>query len=141
MELSICPDIRVHSDLNDFRNWSEYWQLPFNRGKCKAIHFEFHHPKIDYKLNNDTLEVVHEEKDLGIIIDDTLRFHQHTSCVVKKANQVLGVNKRSFNTRDEITIITFSSQWLNHTSKRECNMGTSFSGRHNQRGKRTKESH
>ena len=56
--------------------------------------------------NYHTLEVVHEEKDLGIIIDDTLRFHQQTACVVKKANQVLAVIKRSFNTRDEITITT-----------------------------------
>ena len=52
------------------------------------------------------LEVIHKEKDLGIIVDDTLRFHQHTACVVKKANQVLGVIKRSFNTRVEITINT-----------------------------------
>ena len=96
----------IQSDLNDLRNWSEYWQLPFNESKCKAIHFGFHNPKIDYKLNNHTLEVVHEEKDLGIIIDDTLRFHQQTACVVKKANQVLGVIKKSFNTRDEITITT-----------------------------------
>ena len=32
--------------------------------------------------------------------------NQHTACVVKKANQVLGVIKRAFNTRDEFTIIT-----------------------------------
>ena len=96
----------IQSDLNDLRNWSEYWQLPFNESKCKAIHFGFHNPKIDYKLNNHTLEVVQEEKDLGIIIDDMLRFHQQTACVVKKANQVLGVIKRSFNTRNEITITT-----------------------------------
>ena len=96
----------IQSDLDDLRNWSEYWQLPFNESKCKAIHFGFHNPKIDYKLNSHTLEVVHEEKDLGIIIDDTLRFHQQTACVVKEANQVLGVIKISFNTRDEITITT-----------------------------------
>ena len=51
------------------------------------------------------LEVVHKENDLGIIIGYMLRFHQHTACVVKKANQVLRVIKRSF-TRDEITITT-----------------------------------
>ena len=64
----------IQSDLNDLRNWSEYWQLPFNESKCKAIHFGFHNPKIEYKLNDHTLEVVHEEKDLGIFIDDTLDF-------------------------------------------------------------------
>ena len=45
--------------------------------------------KIEFKVNNHMLEVVHKEKDLGIIIDNTLRFHQHTACMVKKANQVL----------------------------------------------------
>ena len=31
----------------------------------------------------------HREKDLGVIIDDTLKFHDHTAKAAKKANQVL----------------------------------------------------
>ena len=117
----------IQSNLNDLRNWSEYWQLPFNESKCKAIHFGFHNPKIDHKLNNHPLEVVHEEKDLGIIIDDTLRFHQQTACVVKKANQVLGVIKRSSNTRDEITITTlFNSMVRPHLEYANAIWGPHF---------------
>ena len=81
----------IHSELNDLSNLSEYWQLPYNATKIPNL------------STNYTLEVVHEEKDLGIITDDTLRFHQRTACVSKKDNQVWGVIKRSFNT---ITITT-----------------------------------
>ena len=52
----------IQSDLNDLSNWSEDWQLPFNATKCKAVHFGFHNPKIEYKLKNHILEDVHEEK-------------------------------------------------------------------------------
>ena len=34
-------------------------------------------------------------------IDDELKFHQHTSAVAKKANQVLGLIKKSFKSRDK----------------------------------------
>ena len=94
----------IQSDLNALSAWSENWQLPFNVTKCKTVHFGFRNPNIKYSLDKHTLEEVHEEKDLGIIIDDTLKFHQQTACAVKKANQLLGVVKRSINTRDETTI-------------------------------------
>ena len=74
--------------------------------KCKTIHFGHKNPQLEYKLNCHILDKVREEKDLGVIIDDELKFHQHTASVSKKANQILGVIKRSFNTRDPRTIST-----------------------------------
>ena len=79
----------IQSDLDNLSNWSQYWQLPFSATKCKTMHFGYQNPEIEYKLNNHILEKVHEEKDLGVIIDDKLKFHQHTASVCKKANQIL----------------------------------------------------
>ena len=45
-----------------------------------------------------------EEKDLGILIDDKLKFHTHTWSVIKKANSILGLIKRSFSVLDENTL-------------------------------------
>ena len=42
------------------------------------------------------MQDVHEEKDLGVIIDQDLKFHRQTAAAVKKANVALGLIKRSF---------------------------------------------
>ena len=42
------------------------------------------------------LEHVFEEKDLGIIIDTDLTFDVHVSEMIKKANNMLGLIRRSF---------------------------------------------
>ena len=110
----------IQSDLNDLSNWSECWQHPFDETKCKAIHFGFHNPRTEYNLNNQTLEVI---RDLGIIIDDTLRFHQHTACVVKKVNQVLRVIKHHLIQEMKLPLPRVSSQWLDHALNTQMRYG------------------
>ncbi len=39
---------------------------------------------------------VNEEKDLGVVMDKNLKFVAHIQTVVKKANRMLGVIKRTF---------------------------------------------
>ena len=40
----------------------------------------------NYLLNNQELEHVFEEKDLGVLIDSNLKFDEHIATKVKKAN-------------------------------------------------------
>ena len=47
-----------------------------------------------------SLEVISEEKDLGVWMDDRLKFSTHIGHAVAKGNQVLGLIKRSFVHRD-----------------------------------------
>ena len=47
-------------------------------------------------MNGNSLDQVMEEKDLRVIIDHELKFHQQTVASVKKANRVLGSIKKSF---------------------------------------------
>ena len=55
-------------------------------------------------MNGYALQNVKEEKEVGILIDDILKFHTHTSSVIKKANSILGLIKRSFSVLDENTL-------------------------------------
>ena len=52
-------------------------------------------------MNDHVLEHVKEIKDLGVITDQKLKFHNHTSAAIKKANSVLGLIKRSFAALDK----------------------------------------
>ena len=54
-----------------------------------------------------TLETATEEKHLGVIIDEKLKFDKHTEAQVNKANIVLGLLIRSFETLDMETLVWF----------------------------------
>ena len=70
------------------------------------MHLGYQNLEQTYHLNGHALESSHRGKDLGVIIDDKLKFHDHTAKAAKKANQILGVIKRSYNTRDKMTMCT-----------------------------------
>ena len=77
-------DNTMQIDLNTLESWSHKWKLPFNAAKCKVMHFGYSNPKRAYEMNNMILETSDHEKDLGVIIDDSLKFHVHTAAAIKK---------------------------------------------------------
>ena len=54
-------------------------------------------------MGDTTLEVVDDEKDLGVRIDNELKFDKHTEHQVNKANKILGLIRRSFDHLDADT--------------------------------------
>ena len=94
----------LQHDLDVMSEWSNKWQLPFNKLKCKRMHFGKSNPKTSYVMNNHILEEADHERDLGVIIDNSLKFHKHTAAAIKKANAVLGIIKKSFISLDERTL-------------------------------------
>ena len=84
---SVCTTddiIKLQDDLNKLTEWSAKWQLPFNIGKCKSLHIGRNNQHHIYEMNGHKLDQVQEEKDLGVLIDDELKFHKQTSAVIKK---------------------------------------------------------
>ena len=55
-------------------------------------------------MSGRVLEDVDEEKDLGVLVDKELKFHQQTAAAVKKANMALGLIKKSFAFLDDRTL-------------------------------------
>ena len=79
--------------------------MKFNVGKCKVLHLGRRNPRYEYNMGDLTLETATEEKDLGVIIDEKLKFDKHTEAQVNKANKVLGLLRRSFETLDKETLV------------------------------------
>ena len=105
----------LQDDIISLTAWSENWQLLFNESKCKCLHIGKETTASSYHMNSHLLENVTEEKDLGVIVDNKLKFHMHTSAAIKKANSILGLIKRSFAELDESTITTlYTSMVLPH---------------------------
>ena len=69
------------------------------------MYYGKNNPKHQYFFykDNETHEISEctEEKDLGVIFDDTLKFDKHINAAVKKANSMLGLIKRNFKYIDE----------------------------------------
>ena len=96
--------IELQTDLNNIQKWSEQWQMKFNSAKCKVMHFGHANGQSKYTMKDNgsevSLESTSEEKDLGVWIDDKLKFTSHIGHAVAKSNQILGLIKRSFVYRD-----------------------------------------
>jgi ribonuclease P/MRP protein subunit RPP40 len=95
---------KLQEDLDQLKAWSERWQLHFNASKCKVIHLGSKNKRYDYTMDGVTLESTDREKDLGVIIDEQLKFHIHVAEAVKKATKLLGLIKRTFSCLDIDTL-------------------------------------
>ena len=94
----------LHTDLRQLEAWADKWQLRFNAKKCKVMHLGKKNKGYDYKMGDVVLETIHDEKDLGVRIDDQLKFDKHIEQQVKTANKILGLIRRSF---DHLDLDTF----------------------------------
>ena len=107
----------LQSDINALLQWSEDWQMAFNADKCKVMHFGRANSGFTYTMGGfapggTVLENSHEEKDLGVLIHDSLKPSSQCAKAVKKANQVLGQMARAFTYRDKFTWVRLYKQYV-----------------------------
>lgn len=99
----------LQTDLINMCKWSEDWQIDFNLGKCKYMHIgRGNEHENYYMIKNDkrtTIKTVQEEKDLGVTVDNKLKFVSHIQNSVKKANRNLGIIKRTFSYLDKTVFL------------------------------------
>ena len=61
-------------DLCNLVVWFKEWQMLFNVDKCKVMHLGYNNPKVNYVMETTQLQEFREEKDLGIIVSDDLKW-------------------------------------------------------------------
>ena len=100
----------LQDDLTLLEEWTNKWLLKFHPDKCKVLTIGNKSPRdrtytLTTKIDNITvphkLEHSNEEKDLGITIDDHLTFELHICNKVNKANQMMGLIRRTFTYLDK----------------------------------------
>ena len=99
-DIKLCKSINtaedaaaLQSDLSAMMTWSEVNRLPFNVQKC--LQMTFSRKKVNkvhqgYKMNEETLRVIDEVKDLGIILDERLYFDTHINEVIRRSKRAMG---------------------------------------------------
>ena len=91
----------LQEDLNKLSKWSADWQMEFNTDKCSVIHVGKNNIKHQYSLCNKVLKASSREADLGIIMNDSLKFSEQCNSVVKGANSILGLIRRTIKNKSK----------------------------------------
>ena len=91
----------IQDDLSKLQTWSNTWQLRFNETKCTSLYLGKDNTKHVYTMSSSlgppvNLAESKVEKDLGVLIDNSLNFDEHITTAIKKANSKLGMIKRAF---------------------------------------------
>lgn len=94
----------LEEDLSKLEKWAEEWQMKFNTDKCSVMHLGYQNPSYEYQLCNKTLNVSDKERDLGVIVDKSLKFSEQSNIAVNSANAALGMIKRNIISRDKNVI-------------------------------------
>ena len=95
----------IQANLDHINKWAEEWLLSFNISKCCILRFRPKNENIVYsmwdpeKQTRIDLQTHNEERDLGVLVDNQLKFHSHIRNMVSKSNTGLGLLKRSITSR------------------------------------------
>ena len=88
-----CLSTTLQNDLQHIEAWSTENGLDLNPDKCSVIHFGYNNPSHQYYIHNKIIPKCTSHPDLGILVDNSLKFHQHvdfiTNKVIKKAHFIL----------------------------------------------------
>ena len=98
----------LQRDIDNLLEWADKWQMDFNALKCKVVHFGRTNPRYSYVMGGyapggKVLESVEVQKDIGVMIHQSLKPSFQCAKAAKKANSILGQMARSFHYRDRTT--------------------------------------
>ena len=105
---NVCLDSdrdALQQDLDRLYEWSQQWQMQFNIDKCSVIHLGHKNKQYDYKLGGSDLKKSIKERDLGVIVDSSMKFSEQCSTAIKSANSTLGIIRRHINSRKKNIIL------------------------------------
>ena len=119
-----ADDVKIYSvigsriDCNNFQvnltklySWSTQWQLSISYNKCGIVHvaapswFTANEDRLTYELGNNTLRSQVSVKDLGVTIDQSLKFSEHLTNICKAAHSRANLIVRCFASGDRESML------------------------------------
>ena len=68
----------LQDDINTMLNWADKWQLEFHPDKCVSMSINNNGEQTGtYEIKNMALKQVNQEKDIGVIVNEQLKFESH----------------------------------------------------------------
>ena len=91
---------RLQTALNKICEWAKKWAMDFNVKKCKIMHLGRNNPERKYYMVVEELQVVEEEKDIGVVVHKSLKPSRQCEVAAGTAKRVLAQIRRNFHYRD-----------------------------------------
>jgi len=96
---------QLQENLDLLSRWFENWRMSVNVKKCGILTFFTKNVNISYNLFGSKLNVSKSERDLGVIINESLSFKEHILTICNKAMRMYGWLTRTLATDDTKVII------------------------------------
>jgi len=90
----VNDSVLVQEGLNALFVWSDLW--PLSLQKCTILHLGRNNTHHNYSVDNVSLPDVTVVTDLGVLVDNNLRFIKHYSLIFNKANHRSSLFLKSF---------------------------------------------
>ena len=97
--------VSMSSALSSISTYFDRMQLKLSSHKCVVLHLGKRNPRMQYSLGNHILSVVDTVRDLGVIVDSNLSFHEHCTSVHKKGLGLVFSLFRSFQCTNRSALI------------------------------------
>ena len=97
--------MRMQGDLDRLGEWADAWQMKFNADKCEVIHFGSKNRKADYYLNGVKLGKGEVQRDLGVLVHQSMKVSMQVQQAVKKANGMLAFITRGIEYRSKEVLL------------------------------------
>ncbi len=93
----------LQKDLNRIWDWSKKWEMEFNVKICHVMELgkSEKRPSWTYKMGNEETTKVHEEKDLGVILQDSQQSEKHVGKIFRDKHRMVRNIGTAFNYMDK----------------------------------------
>ena len=96
---------QLQADLDHRGEWSDIWQMRFNTEKCKVMHLGRGNLNYNYFMENRRLEVIAEERDLGVVVSNDLKDSNQCRSAYNKTMRTLGMMNRTIVYKNRDTLL------------------------------------
>ena len=98
--------------LDQLAKWADTWGMAFNLDKCKVMHIGKNNLRQPYYMSGRCLNTTEEERDVGVMINSSLRPGSQCAKAAKTAGAVLGQITRAFHYRDRQVFVQLYKQYV-----------------------------
>ena len=93
----------LNRDIDALYKWATANKMKFHPKKCKVLSVSLKRPnyyilpfdRFSYELDNDIIEYVTEQIDLGVTLTNRMAWERHQDKIITKANRQLGMIRRT----------------------------------------------
>ena len=80
--------------------------MTFNKDECSVMHIGHNNMQSKYNMSNQQLSATDQQRDIGIIITNNLKWQTQAEKSCKTANRVLGLIASNFGYKNKELILT-----------------------------------